>query len=110
MKTPLWNCQTAANVSDTRGTLGTLLLGTVLLSVPFVADAQDSFQMTALLNPSQVQMQTESRGRVMIYDGLEDDVVERALDTQFGRIENMMFVRIRKTQPDGEILVEDDGC
>ena len=32
------------------------------------------------------------------------------MDEQFDRIENMMFVRTRYIQPDGEIEVEEDGC
>ena len=43
-----------------------------------------------------------------IYDGLEDKVVEQALDTQFERIDHMMFVRTRETLPDGSIEFEDD--
>ena len=52
----------------------------------------------------------EAKGRVTIYDGQEHRVVDRALDTQFHRIENMMFVRTRETSPDGEESIEDDGC
>lgn len=87
-----------------------LLLGAVLVPLTVAAGADDRFQENALFNPSQSQLTAEARGRVMIYDGLDNDAVERALDTQFERIEHMMFIRIRKTQPDGEVLVEDDGC
>lgn len=87
-----------------------LLLSTVVAPQTLAAGAGDSYQRMALLNPSQGQLQAEERGRVMIYDGLENDVVERALDTQFERIEHMMFTRIPQAQDDGTVIVEDDGC
>ena len=55
----------------------------------------------------------------MIYDGLKDTQVAQAMDTQFDRIESMMFVRTVTTDATGEILrdkatgdvvVENDGC
>ena len=87
-----------------------LLLGTVLAPPTMAADTDESFQLNALFKPTQNQLMAEARGRVVIYDGLENEVVERAFDTQFDRIEQMMFIRIQHTQPDGEIIVEDDGC
>lgn len=46
----------------------------------------------------------------MIYDGIENKVVETAMTEQFDRIENMMFVRIHYLDEDGEIMFEEDGC
>jgi hypothetical protein len=46
----------------------------------------------------------------MIYDGLDDEVVEQALDQQFGRIENMMFIHIRHARPQPAGYSEDDDC
>lgn len=66
--------------------------------------------MNALLNPSQGQLAAEERGRVMIYDGLDNRVIEHALDTQFERIDHMMFIRIQHIEPDGTVTVEDDDC
>jgi hypothetical protein len=90
--------------------LTALLMGMLLATVATTADAEDSFQQNALFNPSNSQLQAEARGRIMIYDGLDNAVVERAMDEQFDRIEHMMFVRIRNTQPDGEVSYDDDGC
>jgi hypothetical protein len=105
---------TPQNMPETTSTLIriaiALLLCAVLAPHSLAAGADDGFQYNALFHPSPTQLAAEARGRVMIYDGLEDDVVERSLDAQFNRIEHMMFVRIRKTQPDGEVYVEDDGC
>ncbi|MGW8310334.1 MAG: hypothetical protein ACWGNB_04660 [Thiogranum sp.] len=72
--------------------------------------AADDFQQNALFNPSGALLKAEALGHVTIYDGLDNEVVEHALDEQFGRIENMMFTRIRRPQPDGEIIEDDDGC
>jgi len=110
MKTSLWNHLTVMLNSKTCCTLGGLLLGSMLVSVPLAVSAEDSFQMNALFNPGKSLLQAEARGRVMIYDGLNEEVVERALDEQYGRIEHMMFTRTRHTEPDGVVSVEDDGC
>jgi len=85
---------------------------TAALLVPFStpAVAAGDFQHKVLFSPGSSQLQAEARGRVMIYDGLDNAEVERAFDEQFSRIENMMFVRTRNTEPDGEYRYEDDGC
>jgi hypothetical protein len=90
-----------------------LLLAAVLTPLTMAAGADDSFQQNVLFNPSQSELMAEARGRVMIYDGLDNKVVERALDTQFERIEHMMFTHTRQTKADDdgeEVIVEDDGC
>jgi hypothetical protein len=89
-----------------------LFLGALLEPTAQAADANDGFQTNALFNPTPSQLKAEARGRVMIYDGLDNTVVERALDEQFDRIEHMMFVRTRQSTPDDddEYIVEDDGC
>ena len=88
------------------------LIGSLLAPLAQAADANDGFQSNALFNPTPAQLKAEARGRVMIYDGLDNTVVERALDEQFDRIEHMMFVRTRQSTPDDdeEYIVEDDGC
>jgi len=76
------------------------------------ANADDSATSTyvrnALFNPSRTQLNAETRGRVTIYDGLHNSEVETALNTQFGRIDNMMFVRTRHTLEDGSVEQDDD--
>ena len=71
-------------------------------------EGSSSYDESILFSPSKAVLVAERKGRVTIYDGLEHRVVDRALDTQFGRIENMMFVRIRETLPDGSEEVDDD--
>jgi len=82
-------------------------------------EARDNWQEQMLFNPSTNQLELEGRGRVMIYEGLKDTLVTQAMDTQFDRIQSMMFVRTVATDSKGEVLrddetgeevVEDDGC
>ena len=110
MNTSTQNHQSIHTGHGSRNLLGSLLLGTLLVSTPFAAGAADNFQIKTLLAPGKSTLQAESRGRVMIYDGLDEEVVDRALDEQFDRIEHMMFTRIHHAEPDGSYEFEDDGC
>jgi len=87
----------------------TLLMLSILLSSASVY-AVDEYQYSVLFSPSPSMLMAEARGRVMIYDGLENKTVDLAMDEQFQRIENMMFVGTRYIQEDGDIEVEEDGC
>ena len=78
-----------------------------------------SWQMKRLFKPTDADLKSETRGRVMIYDGLTDKMVERALDEQFHRVDAMMFTRTVVTDSDGAprrdadsgaVVYEDDGC
>ena len=90
--------------------LENLLLTSMLILTPTSAFATDSYQNKVLFTPSESTLRAEAKGRIMIYDGLESEIVDRAMNEQFDRIDNMMFIRIRHTQDDGEYLVEDDDC
>lgn len=74
--------------------------------------APSDFQMQRLLSPSPQQRASEERGSVYIYDSLEIGQVNDALDQQFDRMQNMMFIRINHLPPTGAgpAEVEDDGC
>ena len=85
------------------------LIGLVLTLVASLVQAEETYQERVLFNPSQSNLAAEARGRVMIYDGFKEEDVDRALDTQFDRIENMMFINTQRQQDDGE-YVSDDDC
>lgn len=104
-----------------------LVLLTALIGGNHIATAADSdnddsmygWQLSLLFEPSPAQLKVEDRGRVVIYDSLRSSDIERAMDEQFDRVDNMMFVNtiITDTQgmpimdPDtGVAMVEDDGC
>ena len=87
-----------------------IYLCTIGLSIANTSDAGD-WNRNQLLNPSAGQLRAEQRGRVAIYDGLYESTVDEALDTQFGRIENMIFPKIEyctHTTPEGDEWAEDD--
>jgi hypothetical protein len=46
----------------------------------------------------------------MIYSGLDEAVVEKALDEQFERIDHMMFVNIKRKAPAVQVSSYDDDC
>ena len=84
-----------------------------------VAKASESWQMSRLFHPTHAALASEKRGKVIIYSGLTDKVVDKALDENFGRIESMMFTRTVRTDDTGnplrdpktgEVLIEEDGC
>ncbi len=80
------------------------------LSAVTSVHAEDTYQQRVLFNPSENQLEAESRGHIMIYDGLALEEVNRAMDEHYDRIENMMFVRTVIPVEFGDDEVEDDGC
>lgn len=112
MKTPVQKHVPEGSTSLIHLLLVGLLLGAVLSPPGMAEGANERFQYNALFNPTTGQLKAEARGRVMIYDGLDNEAVERPLDEQSGRIEPMMFIRIRQTQggDDEEDTVVDDDC
>jgi len=77
------------------------------------------WQLDRIHAPAEQQLARENSGRVNIFDGLRDSDVEDAMDTQFERVANMMFVRTIVTddtgtplrdQHNGGYILEDDDC
>ncbi|WP_295882450.1 hypothetical protein [uncultured Thiohalocapsa sp.] len=76
-------------------------------------------ELRRLFAPTEAELAAEADGRIYIYDGLTDMDVQRALNEEFERVDNMMFIRTRKTDESGEVKrdadtgaveYEDDGC
>ena len=86
-----------------------LILATLLLPLSSV-HAYDSYQLKVLFIPTKSDLEAEAQGRVMIYDSLKNETVEKALDEQFWRIDKMMFIRTQYIQENGDYETEEDGC
>ena len=98
--------KTSVNIKNQAQTFKLIALATLLTLGANTAHAD--FQLDVLLKPSEGVLVSEARGRVMIYDGLQEETVELALNQQFDRIENMMFVNTRYINEYGEEEVADD--
>jgi hypothetical protein len=81
-------------------------------------DALYRWYRERLFQPNERQIAEERAGKVVIYDGLLDTDVARALDEEFDRVDAMMFIRTVVTEPSGEPkrdeatgdIVADDDC
>jgi hypothetical protein len=71
--------------------------------------ALHDWQVQRLMKPSPRDLEKERKGNVYIYDGLTEREVDTALDTQFPRVQNMMFVGTVKTDTRGEPLHDIDS-
>lgn len=73
--------------------------------------ATADWQERRLLEPTAAERDREQQGEVFIYDGLKAGQVEGALDSQFQRIDNMMFIRTVHPPPEPGMQEEvDDDC
>ncbi len=96
----------------------TIFFSVVLSHTLFVNSyAQDSavYQMERdrLLNPEHEVIEKEHKNHLVhIYEGMTLSDVNQAMDGQFDRIDNMMFIltRLPPTAAGGEETVEEDGC
>lgn len=93
----------------------------LLFSLCSLAYAGDLYEIEKrrLFSPTPAERAADARGQIYIYDGLRDLDINHAMDQEFDRIENLMFIRTKKTDQTGETLkspetgadiVEDDGC
>ena len=71
-----------------------------------VAMAMEQWQQNRLFNPTPADREFEERGDVIIYDGLTDIDVKKALDENFDRIQNMMFTRTVVTDENGDPKID----
>ncbi len=91
----------------------------LIATLPTFAVDVSEIEKRRLFKPTPAELQAEASGRIYIYDGLRDIDVARAMDEQYERIENMMFIRTQVTDNVGEVvkdpqtgtaMVEDDDC
>jgi len=77
------------------------------------------WQLARLLSPTNAQLRYEKTGRVFIYNGMKSSDIDKAMDSAFDRIQNMMFINTIRTNDKGEPqidpftdkpVVDDDGC
>lgn len=94
----------ASSTSYPKGIIASLL---ILVST---ASLGGDFQHNILFSPDKGILVAEANGRVMIYDQLKSETIDKAMDEQFDRIESMMFVRTQYQQEDGGYVVMDDDC
>ncbi len=100
-----------------------LILSLFAIASSYSAEADEvalhDWQIKRLLEPSASAKQREQQGHIMTYHRLTDVEVTYALDTQFSRIQSMMFTDTIITDTSGnpsydsatgEMLFEEDGC
>ena len=95
--------------------LSMLFAGVVPLSGLNSAAADEDriyqIQKKRLDRPSRVVRKAEQlRQSVFIYESMKQQDVENAMEQQFDRIENMMFIKTRLLNEEGEEEIEEDGC
>ncbi|MDH3221299.1 MAG: hypothetical protein OEO19_17345 [Gammaproteobacteria bacterium] len=100
---------TKHNRKENRKGLVSLILAALLVPLSSL-HAYDSYQLKVLFTPTKSDLEAEAQGRVMIYDSLKNDTVEKALDEQFWRIDKMMFIRTQYIQENGDYVTEEEGC
>ena len=86
------------------------LLFVVFIPLTVAASNYNDYQLRRLFDPTASENVAENKGKVHIYDGLTSVQVDQAMDSQFKRIDNMMFTRIVQIDDQGEEYIEDDGC
>ena len=95
--------------------------GLTLIAFSGTAGAVDvsAIEKRRLFEPTEVELRKEAKGRIYIFDGVSDADIARAMDEEFARVQSMMFIRVKKTNENGEVLknpdtgtvvVQDDGC
>ena len=91
-----------------RKTLISMLALSAIATSASAGTSLENYYENLLTNPDEHVLLAENRGRVTIYDGLDSRLVDSALDSQFDRIDSMMFVRTRVVLADGTEEIDDD--
>ncbi|RKT45141.1 hypothetical protein BDD21_2558 [Thiocapsa rosea] len=108
-----------SNLFNARALTRPLLVAFSCASVAAAAADVSDIELRRLFEPSTSERAAEAEGKIYIYEGLRDIDVQRAMDEQFGRVENMMFIGTIKTDETGKTardsktgvaVTSDDGC
>ena len=92
-----------------KGIAATAIAVSSLIWNPAVFSAEnEDWQLAMLFDPSEAQLKIEERGRVFIYDGIKSTDVQRVMDSQFHRLDSMMFIRTKFVDADGKAKSQDD--
>jgi len=82
-----------------------------------LASSIHNYQLKRLMQPSDRQIKHEEKERVIIYVGMKDIDIEKAMDEQFDRIEKFVFAATIVTDQNGkplykngQIVTEDNDC
>lgn len=98
---------------------GCLVVCLAVASPVLAADVRQ-IELRRLFEPTSSELRAEQAGRIYIYEDLRDTDVERAMKEQFHRVESMMFIRVQRTDKQGEVMkdpesgvpmmISEDGC
>ena len=92
-----------------KGIAATAIAVSSLIWNPAVFSAEnEDWQLAMLFDPSVAQLKVEERGRVFIYDGIKSTDIQKVMDSQFDRLDNMMFIRTKVVNADGKAESQDD--
>ena len=87
-----------------------ILLSSLIWNPAVFSAENEDWQLAMLFDPSEAQLKVEERGRVFIYDGIKSTDVQRVMDSQFHRLDSMMFIRTKIVNNDGKAESKDDDC
>lgn len=88
-------------------------LSAVILALAFLPaqadpDKINEYQFRRLMQPTPGELAGEEKGRVFIYERMQDKQVDTALDENFDRMDSMMFINTQRSY--GEPDDYDDDC
>lgn len=94
------------------------LLFFFVCSLAYAGDLYE-IEKRRLFSPTPAERAAEAGGKIYIYDSLRDMDVDKAMSQEFERIENLMFIRTKKTDQKGKVrknpetgtdIVDEDDC
>ncbi|MGD8309695.1 MAG: hypothetical protein PVG98_09645, partial [Chromatiales bacterium] len=74
-----------------------------LASYPVLGESRavQEWQRERIFSPSASVIRQESGGQVFIFEGMLESDIDKAMETEFDRIDNMMFIRTIPTDDNG---------